>query len=115
MGAAEGNASDTFKSAVGEARAARPIGIDEAFGIVRSAFSPLKTVIEINESKTRVRICVFAESDPKPVIAPLPLAMADAVLPFKLEGLLRTARFRIEMKGHRLQPWRPALQRRSRH
>jgi hypothetical protein len=115
MGAAEGSASDTWKGATGEARAARPIGIDEAFGIMRSAFSPLRTVIEINESKTRLRIRVFAGAEAKPVITPLHLTMADAVLPFKLEALLRTARFRIEMKGHRLQPWGPAAPRRPRH
>jgi len=104
MSAPESNVSDRWKSATGGERPRRAIGIDEAFGIIRSAFHPLKTVIEVNESKTRLRIRVFAEAEPKPVVSPLHLAMADAVFLHKLEAVLRTARFRIEMKGHRLQP-----------
>ena len=80
--------------------------LDVAIGVIRNAFDPFVSVVELYENQTRLRFRVF-DSDGKLLLSVLRLSAIDIVDPAILRAEVEEARARLERQGLTLKAWKP--------
>jgi len=85
------------------------LNIDVAFGVIRTAFSPLSCSIEVHDYQKQIQLRVF-DSKTKQVLRMLQISMCDAVNPSILRSELQNARSAVARTGVKLTSWPAAIE-----